>query len=414
MKRFSVIAALLVGVHAVDALVEKPGGRAAWVETGLVVAVVLGCALAARALLRGGDVRRGVVALVIGTGAVIEGAAVTAAHIVRDAPSGADFTGVLCFAAGLALAAVGVVVLTRRLHRWWRVLAIPAVAALLLYVVAPLVLAVIATHPPAKDVEARTPASEGLAYRDVSIATADGVTLAGWYIPSRNGAAVVTVPGAWGTRSDVLDESVVLARHGYGVLDLDPRGHGQSTGTANDFGWYGNADMAAAVDWLSAQPDVAPGRIGGLGLSMGGEELLTAAAADTRLQAVVSEGGTNRVFADVTPVASSEWLMIPAFWMSMAATDLLSPAASPIPLDDAVARIAPRPVLLIAASEEPELTLTRHLHHAAPQTTQVWEQVATAHTQGLATHPAEWTARVLGFLDAALSSTATASGGAHT
>lgn len=337
MKRLCAAAAAVVAVHAVDALVEKPGNRAA-----------------------------------------------------------------LAAAAGLVLLVAGVALLTLHLHRWWRLLAIPAVVTLLLYVVVPVVMAVIATHPPAKDVEARTPATAGLSYRDVSVRTSDGVTLSGWYVPSRNRAAVITVPGAWSTRSDVYAEMVVLARHGYGVLDLDPRGHGRSGGTAMDLGWYGDADIAAAVDFLSHQPDVDAARIGGLGLSMGGEELLTAAAGDTRIRAVVSEGGTNRSFDDVLPVARDEWLMTPAFWMMTAASDVLSPASAPPPLDDCVARVAPRPVLLISASENPELQLTRHLRQAAPATTQVWEPPNTGHTQGLATHPSEWSHRVLSFLDHAL------------
>lgn len=399
--RTGVLAVAFVGLHALDALIEKPGDRAVAVEVGLAVGVVLATAGVMRTLLRGRAALRGAVTLVVGTGALIEGAGITAAHIVRDAPSGPDFTGMLSFAVGLVLTVMGGVLLVRHLRRWWRLVAIPGVVVLLLYIVTPLVLTLITTHPPAKPIETRTPASVGLTYRDVSVRTADGATLAGWYVPSRNGAAIVTVPGAWGTRSDVFDEMVVLARHGYGVLNLDPRGHGGSTGTAMDLGWFGNADLAAAVDFLSRQPDVEAQRIGGLGLSMGAEELLTAAATDTRLRAVVSEGGTNRTFDDVLPMAGREWLMLPALWMTTAAADLLSPAAPPIPLSDAVARIAPRHVLLISASEEEELSLTRHMHEAAPQT-QMWEQTDTGHTQGLATHPAEWSARVLGFLDKAL------------
>jgi len=402
VRRACAIAVAIVAVHALDALIEKPGNRSAAVVAGLAVGVVLAGTAAVLVSLRARATVRGAVALLIGTGAVIEGAGVTAAHLVRGSPTGADFTGIASFLAGLVLLAIGGALLTGRLHRWWRLLAAPAAGVLLLYVVAPLVMAVIATHPPAKGVEARTPADAGLAYRDVTAVAPDGVTLSGWYMPSRNGAAVVVVPGAWSTRSDALDQAVVLARHGYGVLDLDPRGHGRSGGTAMDFGWYGQADVAAALDFLGRQPDVDSARIGGLGLSMGAEELLTAAAGDSRLRAVVSEGGTNRTFDDVRPVAGDQWLMVPAFWMITTASDLISPAAPPMALTDAVESIAPRPVLLIAASEEPELTLTRHLHAAAPQTTQLWEPANTAHTQGLATHPAQWSARVLGFLDAAL------------
>ena len=395
-------ALVLVAAHAIDALVEKPSDRPLAVEMALGVLVVVAALIGGVTFVRRGPLGRGVLALLLGTGAVIEGAGVTAAHIVRDGPSGADLTGVPSLIAGVLMLALGTVLVLGRVRGWWRLLAVPAGFALLLWVIAPLVMAVVATHPAAKPVGVRTPSDFGLAYTSVTVTTRDGARLAGWYIPSRNRAAVVAVPGAWSTRSDVLDQVVVLARHGYGVLDLDPRGHGDSSGTAMDFGWFGDADLDAAVSYLAGRPDVDASRVGALGLSMGGEEVLGAAASDARIRAVVSEGGSNRTVEDYGAIAGREWLMMPAYWLVTAASDLLSPAARPAALVDAVARIAPRPVLLITASDEPELTLVRHLRDAAPATTQLWEPAATAHTQALATHPAEWASRVLGFLDSAL------------
>jgi serine aminopeptidase S33 family len=113
----------------------------------------------------------------------------------------------------------------------------------------------------------------------------DGVQLSGSYIPSRNGAAVLTIPGGGETRDGIFDQAVVVARNGYGVLDLDTRGHGPSQGTPMDFGWFGDLDVAAGISFLSAQEEVDPSRITALGLSMGGEEALTAAATDPRLRA---------------------------------------------------------------------------------------------------------------------------------
>ena len=52
------------------------------------------------------------------------------------------------------------------------------------------------------------------------------------------------------------------------------------------------------MTFLQSQPDVDDGRIGAVGMSMGGEEAIGAAAADARIRAVVAEGATNRVAAD--------------------------------------------------------------------------------------------------------------------
>ena len=114
---------------------------------------------------------------------------------------------------------------------------------------------------------------------------------AGWYIPSRNGAAVISFPG----RSGPQKPARVLARHGYGVLLFDRRGEGESEGDPNSWGWGGEADIKAA-DRVprSAGPDVDPERIGGIGLSVGGEMMIEAAAETTSSRAVVSEGAGAR------------------------------------------------------------------------------------------------------------------------
>ena len=124
------------------------------------------------------------------------------------------------------------------------------------------------------------------------------MSLAGWYVPSANGAAVVLLHGAGSTRSDVLPQAAVLARAGFGVLLVDARGHGGSGGRAMDFGWHGDADIAAATDYLAARPDVDADRIGAVGMSMGGEEAIGATATNRLLRAVVAEGATARTAAD--------------------------------------------------------------------------------------------------------------------
>ena len=161
--------------------------------------------------------------------------------------------------------------------------------------------------------------------------------------------------GAGSTRSSVLDHAVVLARHGYGVLLFDARGHGRSGGRAMDFGWYGNDDVSAAVSFLLAQPGVDDERIAAVGLSMGGEEAIGAAAADSRIRAVVAEGATNRVASDKAWLSDRfGWrgaIQEGIEWLTYRTADLLTAADPPTSLRDAVDVMAPRPVLLIAGEE---------------------------------------------------------------
>ena len=97
--------------------------------------------------------------------------------------------------------------------------------------------------------------------------------LTAWYAASRNGAAVIVVPGTSG-----VDHARLLAEHGYGVLLLNRRGEADSEGDPNLFGWGGQGDIDGAIDFLSARADVSPGAVGALGLSVGGEVLLEHAA----------------------------------------------------------------------------------------------------------------------------------------
>ena len=143
-----------------------------------------------------------------------------------------------------------------------------------------------------------TPAALGLNFEPVTLTTTDGVDLAAWYLPGTNGAGVVVMHGAGSTRSDVLDQAAVLVDGGYAVVLIDARGHGDSDGTAMDFGWYGDLDIAAGTTFLASRADIDRTRIGVVGFSMGGEEAIGAAATDPLIRAVVAEGATGRQAAD--------------------------------------------------------------------------------------------------------------------
>ena len=129
----------------------------------------------------------------------------------------------------------------RPLRRYLRRALVGAVAALgSLFVVMPVGFAIVVNH------KARAPVEQadlGRPYVDVSLTTSDGLRLAGWYVPSRNGAAVIAFPG----RSGPVRHARMLVRHGYGVLLLDRRGEGASEGDFNARGWGGEPDLRAAI-----------------------------------------------------------------------------------------------------------------------------------------------------------------------
>jgi pimeloyl-ACP methyl ester carboxylesterase len=204
----------------------------------------------------------------------------------------------------------------------------------------------------------------------------------------------------------VLPQAAVLARHGFTALLLDARGHGRSEGRAMDFGWRGDQDLDGAVDYLAELPEVAPGRIGLLGLSMGGEESLGALGADPRVRAVAAEGVTARTAGDKAawlPGGLDGWLQRRIDTATYAAAGLLSGVPQPVDLRTALDTPPGRPVLLIAAGTDPdEQAAAGRLRAGNESRVQEWVVAGSRHTGGLATRPQEWESRVVGFLDAAL------------
>jgi uncharacterized protein len=272
-------------------------GSALWQAVRALVAVAV-VAAAAGLLLRTGARWRGLGLLLVGAPSIAVGAGMSASWLSKAGLGVVSAAALLALLAGLVSLGLGIRDLAGQRPGWlgWLgVIALTLVAGVFLLALA---IAVAGTNVPPTALAGDTPADRGLAYEDAFFTTADGVALSGWYIPSQNGAAVAVLHGAGSTRSNVLEHAAVLARAGYGVLLFDARGHGQSAGRAMDFGWFGDADIAAALDYLAGRPDVDPARLALVGFSMGAEEAVGAAAGDTRIRGVVAEGAVGRSAAD--------------------------------------------------------------------------------------------------------------------
>ena len=110
------------------------------------------------------------------------------------------------------------------------VLVVASLILLLLYaLLRPLLSAWLFTQPRRVRPADRTPADWGAAYEDVTLSS-DGGHLRGWYVPSRNGAAVVLLHDHGANRLALAPHAAMLTRAGYGVLLLDLRAHGRSDG----------------------------------------------------------------------------------------------------------------------------------------------------------------------------------------
>jgi uncharacterized protein len=395
----------VIAVHVLDDnfLQPQPGTSAAdHLVSGLVPLGVLLLAAATYSRLRGG--LRGSIAILFGAFGITMGAGEAVYYSLKVGPSGDDYTGFLALAAGLLLIGVGVATLwkTRRSSgslawRYGRRVLLALGSTLAAYVLLlPFLLSYVFTHA------GRAVVAEpnlGAAHEDVSFTTSDGLKLRGWYVPSTNGAAVIAFPGRTGPQR----QTRMLVRHGYGVLLFDRRGEGESDGDPNAFGWAMDKDLKAAAAFLQHRPDVDRDRIGGIGLSVGGEMMLQTAAETDAIKAVVSEGAGSRSIREV--VEKRAWLDVPTYSVLTAGTALFSNHAPPQNLKQLVSRIAPRSVFFIYSTHGTggeEKLLNPKYYAAAGEPKAIWEIPESSHVGGIKARPKEYERRVIGFFDRAL------------
>jgi dipeptidyl aminopeptidase/acylaminoacyl peptidase len=139
-------------------------------------------------------------------------------------------------------------------------------------------------------------------YDEVQIVSRDPrIALSGWYVPGAlgtSGPAVVVVHGLSSCKREegVLLPAGMLHRHGFSVLLVDLRDHGES---AFEDGRYAGGteeylDVLGAWDWLQRRGHPAE-RIGLLGRSMGAASVLIAAGEEPRVAAIWEDSGYANV-----------------------------------------------------------------------------------------------------------------------
>lgn len=109
----------------------------------------------------------------------------------------------------------------------------------------------------------------GLAYEAVEFRTGDGLTLKGWFVPSRDSGRTILVCHGWGSnKGEVLEQTHRLSRD-FNLLYFDFRRCGESEGDILSVGHLELRDFEAAVDFLKEKKPAAAGSLGLFGLSMG-------------------------------------------------------------------------------------------------------------------------------------------------
>ena len=205
-------------------------------------------------------------------------------------------------------------------------------------------LGVVRRHP--RGARLRADPGARRAYEDVSFTTSDGLRLEGWYVPTKNGATVSSSPAARGRRSPpgCSPSTATASSSSTGA------GRARARATRTDSAGRARATCRPRSRSSASRPEVDDGRIGGLGLSVGGEVLLQTAAETDDLQAVVSEGaGIRSVREAVELPGLDSWITTGVIGLSTAATAAFTSDLPPRSLKDLSAEITV-PVFFIHAT----------------------------------------------------------------
>jgi pimeloyl-ACP methyl ester carboxylesterase len=172
--------------------------------------------------------------------------------------------------------------------------AILAVAGLLGLVVVGLVLlaasflADLATKIPPAARPSLNPARMGLVCEEVEIRSADGVRLAGWWMPNGKPerAPVVILHGLGASKAHMIDYILLAQEQGNPTLAIDFRGHGGSDPSLTSIGFYESRDAEAAMEFVRTRGAGDPVL---WGTSMGAVSALLAAARDGSVAGVIAD-----------------------------------------------------------------------------------------------------------------------------
>nr|WP_309697014.1 alpha/beta fold hydrolase [Armatimonas sp.] len=272
----------------------------------------------------------------------------------------------------------------------------------------PAALAWVFLHPPRRR-HSKTPRTGlGLAYERVQFSSLDGVRLSGWLVhaPSPRGLVILS-HGYSGCRDTMLPYLHFLHAAGFTALLYDFRAHGWSGGTQATLGLTEPRDLQAAIRWVEYQPGLQALPLFLLGESMGASVSLLVTAQEPSVRAVVADCGFARMDGPIQK--RLETLFGEPMGKALAPATrsigehLLGTPTARIAPEEAIGKIAPRPVLIIHGANDALVTPdhAHRLHAASGGEAQLWLVKDAGHTLSVGTAP-DYADRVVGFFEDAL------------
>jgi pimeloyl-ACP methyl ester carboxylesterase len=295
--------------------------------------------------------------------------------------------------------------LKRGIKYWIRLLSVGLIGGISLACIVIEVIYVITITKPAPSVIGRPPQnSNGREYQPVTLVSEqEDIRISGWYISSENGAAIILLHGFGSNRLEMKSRADILARHGYGVLLYDLRGHGESGGDERAFGWQDVEDVKTALEFLSKRNGVDPNRIGILGFSIGGQIAIRATAENEQIQAIIADDpGFVTVDDAPRPANAKEKIMYLVSWIDGRSVSLWTGIPIPAGVPEKIREISPRPIMFIDTGQAESRVLVRYFYEIANEPKELWEIPETYHGGQLEARPLEYEEKMITFFDDAL------------
>jgi fermentation-respiration switch protein FrsA (DUF1100 family) len=248
------------------------------------------------------------------------------------------------------------------------------------------------------------PIDFGMVYDEVTATTSDGLALAGWHVPTKNGALVLAQHGYKADRAEMLNEAAMLHRHGYGVLITSIRAHDMSDGNLISFGMNEMKDLEAWLALARAEAGVDPDRIGILGNSLGGSLAIELAARQPEIKAVVANSAFSSL-SDTVETSVRFFTSLPPFPFAPMITFWAEREAGfrteDVDAKKWIGRISPRPILLMQGGADVVISRTsgQRLYEAAGEPKELWFEPDVGHAKLDTVFPREYERRVVQFFD---------------
>jgi len=212
-------------------------------------------------------------------------------------------------------------------------------------------------NSPQREPVTLSPRAFQLHWQDIQFKTADGLTIAGWYLPAHNkDIGMILAHGYSANRDHMLQQAAYLVEHlKVSVLLIDLRAHGASEGSLYTRGVSEAQDIISAAEYLQNQL-AKKAILGAWGFSAGTDAIIQAQGINPHLfQFLVLESPPLS-----SPLSSKNVLWV-HFLEQVSGLDFIGPHPKEIIYTLSI------PLLSVAGEREPWFAHNaRWIHHNAP------------------------------------------------